>query len=78
MNRMENLSRVCQKQKRKKNMKKLSFITWFTIEFLLLFTGWREVLGKMPEIKLIVGTSEFRNASTSLASAILIKDACIN
>ena len=48
--RMENLSSVCQKQKRKKNMKKLSFITWFTIEFLLLFTGWREVLGKMPEI----------------------------
>ena len=29
-------------------MKKLSFITQFKIEFLLPFTGWRKVLGKMP------------------------------
>ena len=29
-------------------MKRLSFITQFKIEFLLLFTGCRKVLGKMP------------------------------
>ena len=28
-------------------MKRLSFITQFKIEFLLLFTDWRRVLGKM-------------------------------
>ena len=37
---MENLSRVFQKQKRKKTYKE--------IEFLLLFTSCRKVLGKMP------------------------------
>ena len=29
-------------------MKRLSFITQFKSEFLLPFTGWREVPGKMP------------------------------
>ena len=29
-------------------MKRLSFITQLKIEFLLLFTGCRNVLGKMP------------------------------
>ena len=48
MNRMENISRVFQKQKRKKNMKRLNFITLFKIEFLLPFTGCKKVLGKMP------------------------------
>ena len=48
---MKNLSRVFQKQKkkRKKNTKRLSFITQFKIEFLLPLTGCRKVLGKMPE-----------------------------
>ena len=41
---MENLSRAFPKQKRKK---RLSFITQFKIEFFLLFTGCRNVLGKM-------------------------------
>ena len=45
---MENLSRVFQKQKIKKNMKRMCFITQFKIEFLLLFTSCRKVLGKMP------------------------------
>ena len=46
---MENRSRVFQKQKRKKKqIKRLSFITQFKIEFLLPFTGCRKVLGKMP------------------------------
>ena len=46
---MENLPRVFQKQKRKKkHMKRLSFITQFKIEFLLPFNGCRKVLGKMP------------------------------
>ena len=45
---MENISRVFQKQKRKKNMKRLNFITLFKIEFLLPFTGCKKVLGKMP------------------------------
>ena len=45
---MENISRVFQKQKRKKNMKRFNFITLFKIEFLLPFTGCKKVLGKMP------------------------------
>ena len=45
---MENLSRVFHKQERKKHMKRLSFITKFKIQFLLLFNGCRKVLGKMP------------------------------
>ena len=45
---MGNLSRVFQKQKEKKHMKRLSFITQFKIEFLLPFIGCRNVLGKMP------------------------------
>ena len=46
---MENLSRLFQKQNRKKHMKRLSFITQFRIEFLLPFTGCRKMLGKMPD-----------------------------
>ena len=45
---MENLSSVFQNQKREKNMKNLNFITQLKIEFLLPFTGCREVLAKMP------------------------------
>ena len=45
---MENLSSVFQNQKREKNMKNLNFITQLKIEFLLPFTGYREVLAKMP------------------------------
>ena len=48
---MENLSRVFQKKNKKtkqKNMKRLSFITQFKIEFLPPFTGCRKILGKMP------------------------------
>ena len=33
-------------------MKRLSFITQFKIEFLLLFTGCRKVLGKIPVMAL--------------------------
>ena len=36
------------KKKEKENMKSLSFITQFKIEFLLLLTYFRKVLGKMP------------------------------
>ena len=53
---MENLSRDFQKKKKKRkrnsktnkkqNMK--SFITQFKIEVLVLFTGCREVLAKIP------------------------------
>ena len=45
---MENLSRVFQKQKRKKNTR-LTFITQFKIEFLLLFPSFRKMLGKRPD-----------------------------
>ena len=38
-----------QKQRRKKHMKGLSFITQFKIELLLPFTGCRKVLGKMAD-----------------------------
>ena len=48
---MENLSRVFEE---KQHMKRLSFITQFKIEFLLLFTGWRQVVGKMPELLLSI------------------------
>ena len=49
MNKIENLSRVFQKKRRKKHMKGLSFITQFKIEFLLPFTCCRKVLGKMAD-----------------------------
>ena len=42
--RMENLSRFFQ------YLERLSFITQFKIEFLLLLTGCRKMLGKMPEL----------------------------
>ena len=51
---MENLSRVFQKQTNKKNMKRLSFITQFKIEFLLPFTGCTRELGKMPASVVII------------------------
>ena len=38
---------VSKTKKEKKHLKRLSFITQFNIEFLLLFTGCRKVLGKM-------------------------------
>ena len=48
---MENTFKVVSKTTTttKKYMKRLSFITQFKIQFLLLFTGCRKVLGKMPE-----------------------------
>ena len=46
MNRMESLSRVSQKQKRKKHMNKLSFITQFKIW--VFTTVYLLLLGKMP------------------------------
>ena len=46
---MDNLLRLFQKQKRKKKMNKLSFITQFKIEFLPLFTSCREEHAKIPE-----------------------------
>ena len=45
---MGNLSGFSQKQKRKKHMKGLCFITQFEIGFLLLFTSCRKILGKIP------------------------------
>ena len=45
---MENISRVFQRQKRKKHMKRLSFITQLKIVFFLPFSGCRKALGKMP------------------------------
>ena len=47
---MDNLSRVFQIQS-KINMKRLSFITQFKIQFLLLLTSCKQVLGKMSAIK---------------------------
>ena len=42
------------KNKKKTHMKRLSFITQFKIEFLLLLTGWRKMLGKMPECDVLI------------------------
>ena len=39
---------VSKTNRKKKKIKKLYFITQFKIEFLLLFTGFRKVLEKMP------------------------------
>ena len=41
---------VSKTKKIKKHTNRLSFITQFNIEFLLPFTGFRKVLGKMPDI----------------------------
>ena len=52
MNKIENLSMLFQKKKRKKkhtHTKGLSFITQFKIEFSLLFTGCTKMLGKMAD-----------------------------
>ena len=46
---MGNLSRVFQKQKRKKTHEEIEFHNQFKIEFLLPFTGCRKVFGKMPD-----------------------------
>ena len=50
---MVNLSMVFQKKK-KKIMKRLSFITLFKIEILLPFTGCRKVLRKMPDSNILL------------------------
>ena len=72
MNRVEYLSRVFPKQKRKKHMKILSFITQFKIEFLLPFTSCRKVLGKMPVLGERLNTIEFtaRKFSSKFAKTI--------
>ena len=44
---MENLLRCFKNKKEKKNMKRLSFIPQLETEFLLLFTGYKNVLRKM-------------------------------
>ena len=64
---MENLSRlkIFQKQKRKKkHMKELSFITQFKIEFLLLFTCCRKVLGKVPGVITLKTDTKFKRKLT--------------
>ena len=55
---MENLSRVKKNKKKKKHMKRLSCITQVKIEFLLLFTGCRKVLGKMPACNVIANAGK--------------------
>ena len=53
---MENLSRVFQKQTKKKTHKEIEFhnsIQDWEIEFLPLFTGSRKVLGKMSAFRSI-------------------------
>ena len=59
MSRIENISRIFQKNNNKKTTKKqtktkqyeiASLITQFKIEFLLPFTGFRKVFGKMPAL----------------------------
>ena len=35
-------------KEKKKHIKKLTFITQFNFKFLIMFTGCREVVGKMP------------------------------
>ena len=48
-------------------MKRLSFITQFMFEFLLLFTGSRKVLGKMPAYKKDVNQKIFNYTTLLLA-----------
>ena len=44
--------KIFQKLKRKKHVKKLSFITQFKVRFLIPFTSCRKVLEKVPVSKL--------------------------
>ena len=46
-------------KKEKKHMKRLSFITQFKNQFLLLFTGCRKVLGKMPDLSVFTFQNSF-------------------
>ena len=73
---MENLSRVFQKQKRKKHMIRLSFIRQFKIEFILMFTRCREVLGKMHEsiTNLQTETKPKKTAQISLLLVVVERD----
>ena len=49
---MRNFSRVCKNKKRKKNHKKrLSFITEFETEYLLMLTSCQKGLGKMSDLQ---------------------------
>ena len=59
------ISSVSQKQKRKKNMKRLSFITQFKIEFLLLFTCCKKMFGKMPDADCFACASYCRSKNVS-------------
>ena len=45
---MENLSKVFLDKHRKKDLRRLSFKTQFMVEFLLLLTGCRKMLGQKP------------------------------
>ena len=75
MNIIENHSRVFQKQKRNKDMNRLSFKTQFKIEFLPPVTGFRKVLGHLlvittaqlhstePELKFCAGSNPARGVS---------------
>ena len=45
---------VSKTKKKKRHLKRLSFITQFKIKFLLPFTSSRKVLGKMPEHKVLL------------------------
>ena len=58
MNRMENLSKLFQKQKRKtkKTHEETEFHNSIQVEFLLPFTGCGKLIGKMPAINTFLNT----------------------
>ena len=68
---MENLSRMFQKQKRKKKHKKLSFINHFNIEFLLPFTGYRKVLGELSGVIFDRETSHLICSANRMTSFVM-------
>ena len=54
---------------KEKKMKRLSFITQFKIEFLLLFTSCRKLLGKLFDVMLISVTFNSALASNYIKIA---------
>ena len=54
---------------KEKKMKRLSFITQFKIEFLLLFTSYRKLLGKLLDVMLISVTFNSALASNYIKIA---------
>ena len=59
---------------KKTYMFRLSFITQFKVEFLLLFTGCRKVLGKIPGINMDIWVKVFKSEPNKICSRKSLKN----